>query len=137
LPHGPVDRRGEHAGRDAPRDAQPGRRRLQRGARDRYLSVGSRPAPEYGEAGILRMVRSDERAFVRPRRFIALGLVMTVLFTALTVRLWDLQVANGAHYRALSEQNRILRIPVEAERGNIIDRNGYVLARNIPGFAIT
>ena len=83
------------------------------------------------------MVRSDERAFVRPRRFIALGLVVIALFTTLTARLWDLQVINGAHYRVLSEQNRILRLPVEAERGNITDRNGYVLARNIPGFAIT
>ena len=83
------------------------------------------------------MVRTDERAFVRPRRFVALGLVLITLFTALTVRLWDLQVVNGAHYRVLSEQNRILRLPVEAERGNITDRTGYVLARNIPGFAIT
>ena len=83
------------------------------------------------------MVRTDERAFVRPRRFVALGLVLITLFTALTVRLWDLQVVNGAHYRVLSEENRILRLPVEAERGNITDRSGYVLARNIPGFAIT
>src|SRR5256885_16148738 len=82
------------------------------------------------------MVRSDERAFVRPRRFIALGLVMIVLFTSLTVRLWDLQVVNGGHYRALSEQNRILRIPVEAERGKLTDRNRDVLARNIPQFAL-
>ncbi len=83
------------------------------------------------------MVRSDERAFVRPRRFIAMGLAIVVVFTSLTLRLWDLQVVNGAHYRTLSEQNRVLRIPVEAERGNITDRNGYVLARNVPGFAVT
>ncbi len=83
------------------------------------------------------MVRSDERAFIRPRRFIAMGLAILVVFTALTARLYDLQVTNGARYRVLSEQNRVLRIPVVAERGGITDRNGYVLARNIPGFAVT
>jgi len=83
------------------------------------------------------VVRSEERAFVRPKRFVAMGLAIIVVFTTLTVRLWDLQVVNGAHYRSLAEQNRVLRIPVAAERGNIVDRNGYVLARNIPGFAVT
>lgn len=66
-----------------------------------------------------------------------MGLAIAVVFTSLTVRLWDLQVVNGGHYRTLSEQNRVLRLPVEAERGSITDRNGHVLARNIPGFAVT
>jgi penicillin-binding protein 2 len=83
------------------------------------------------------MVRDNDRAFVRPRRFIAMGLAILVVFTTLTARLYDLQITNGAHYRSLSEQNRVLRIPVTAERGNITDRNGYVLARNVPGFAVT
>ena len=82
------------------------------------------------------MVRSDVRAFPRPRRFIAMGLTVLVVFTALTARLWDLQVVNGAHYRSLSEENRVLRLPVDSERGMITDRNGYVLARNLPGFAV-
>jgi penicillin-binding protein 2 len=82
-------------------------------------------------------VRRDTRDFVQARRFIAMSLVIVVVFTALTVRLWDLQVINGTHYRVLSEQNRVLRLPVEAERGVIVDRNGKVLARNLPGFAVT
>jgi penicillin-binding protein 2 len=83
------------------------------------------------------VVRSEDRSFVRPRRFAAMGLAILVVFTSLTVRLYDLQVTNGDRYRTLSEQNRVLRLPVEAERGSITDRNGYVLARNIPGFAVT
>lgn len=82
-------------------------------------------------------MRTAERTFVHPRRFIAMGLAIIVVFTSLTMRLWDLQVTNGAYYRSLSEQNRVLRIPVAAERGSITDRNGYVLARNVPGFAVT
>ncbi|MGH2490793.1 MAG: hypothetical protein ACRDF9_04725, partial [Candidatus Limnocylindria bacterium] len=82
-------------------------------------------------------MRSDSREFIRPRRFIAMSMVIVTVFTALTVRLWDLQVVNGGHYRDLAEQNRVLRLPVEAERGIIVDRNGKVLARNLPGFAVT
>lgn len=66
-----------------------------------------------------------------------MAMAIVIVFTGLTVRLWDLQVVNGSHYRDLAEQNRVLRLPVEAERGMIVDRNGRVLARNLPGFAVT
>ncbi|TMF23986.1 MAG: penicillin-binding protein 2 [Chloroflexi bacterium] len=82
-------------------------------------------------------MRQDPRAFVRPRRFIAFGIAMLVVFTALTARLYDLEIVHGDYYRDLAEQNRILRLPVTAERGGIVDRNGYVLARNVPGFAVS
>jgi penicillin-binding protein 2 len=82
-------------------------------------------------------VRSTARDFVRPNRFLAMAIAIAIVFTGLTVRLWDLQVVSGSHYRDLAEQNRVLRLPVEAERGTIVDRNGKVLARNLPGFAVT
>jgi penicillin-binding protein 2 len=82
-------------------------------------------------------MRSTSRDWVRPNRFIAMGIAIVLVFTGLTVRLWDLQVVSGGHYRDLAEQNRVLRLPVEAERGTIVDRNGKVLARNLPGFAVT
>jgi len=82
-------------------------------------------------------MRSTSRDFVRPNRFLAMGMAIVLVFTGLTVRLWDLQLVNGGHYRDLAEQNRVLRLPVEAERGTIVDRNGKVLARNLPGFAVT
>ena len=74
---------------------------------------------------------------MRPYRFIAVGLVVAVLLSVLTVRLWDLQLVQGQHYRSLAEDNRILRLPVTADRGIIVDRNGTVLVRNIPGFAVS
>jgi penicillin-binding protein 2 len=82
-------------------------------------------------------MRSTSRDFVRPNRFLAMAIAIAIVFTGLTVRLWDLQVVSGSHYRDLAEQNRVLRLPVEAERGTIVDRNGKVLARNLPGFAVT
>ena len=82
-------------------------------------------------------MRQDGRAFVPVRRFIAFGVVIFVVFSALTARLYDLEIMRGDYYHDLSEQNRIVRLPVAAERGGIVDRNGYVLARNIPGFAVS
>ena len=77
------------------------------------------------------------RAFVRPRRFVAVAVVVLALMGILTARLWDLQVVNGSHYRSLAEDNRVLRLPVTADRGVIVDRNGVTLVRNTPGFAVS
>jgi penicillin-binding protein 2 len=82
-------------------------------------------------------VRQDDRSFVPVRRFIAFGVAIFVVFSTLTARLYDLEIVRGDYYHELSEQNRIVRLPVTAERGGIVDRTGYVLARNIPGFAIS
>ena len=82
-------------------------------------------------------MRQDPRAFIPVRRFIAFGVAIFLVFSTLTVRLYDLEILRGDYYHVLSEQNRIVRLPVPAERGGIVDRTGYVLARNIPGFAIS
>ncbi|HYU82030.1 MAG TPA: penicillin-binding protein 2, partial [Candidatus Polarisedimenticolia bacterium] len=82
-------------------------------------------------------MRQDDRSFVPVRRFIAFGVAIFVIFSTLTARLYDLEIVRGDYYHQLSEQNRIVRLPVPAERGGIVDRTGYVLARNIPGFAVS
>ena len=83
------------------------------------------------------MLETQDRPFVRPRRLVAFALGIVVLFVVLSVRLWDLQITNGGYYRELAEQNRVVRVPVPADRGIVVDRNGVVLARNLPGFAVT
>ena len=83
------------------------------------------------------MIARTDRSFVRPRRLAALALAMVGMFTVLSVRLWDLQVVNGSHYRALAEQNRVVRVPVPPERGIVVDRNGVILAENEAGFAVS
>ena len=97
----------------------------------------------YRKTGILLGVSTTQdprpqlRPFVRPYRFIGVGLVVAFLIGVLTVRLWDLQLVQGIHYRTLAEDNRLLRLPVAADRGIIVDRNGKILVRNIPGFAVS
>ena len=83
------------------------------------------------------MTADQPRAFIRPYRFVAVGIVVALLIGVLTVRLWDLQVVQGPHYRSLAEDNRLLRLPVAADRGIIVDRSGKILVRNIPGFAVS
>ena len=46
------------------------------------------------------------------------------------VRLWDLQVIEGARYRSISEENRLDHEILFAHRGVIVDRRGTVLAWN-------
>ncbi|MDO8563323.1 MAG: penicillin-binding protein 2 [Candidatus Limnocylindria bacterium] len=76
-------------------------------------------------------------SYVRPRRFAALALALVAVLVLLTVRLYDLQIVRGTYFRELAEQNRVLRLPVVAERGVVLDRNRHVLVRNLPGFAVS
>ncbi len=57
-----------------------------------------------------------------------LTFLMLAGFAVLLVNLAWMQIVKGGHYRALSERNRIRVIFLEAPRGQILDRNGDVLA---------
>ncbi|TLN28598.1 hypothetical protein FDZ74_00285, partial [bacterium] len=50
--------------------------------------------------------------------------------------MFSLQVINGAVYAAQAEENRTTKISVATSRGLIYDRNGYVLARNVPSYNV-
>lgn len=62
--------------------------------------------------------------------FFLLGLVL--LFILLVLRLFQLTIVKGNYYRRLSEQNRIKELLIEPQRGEIRDRKGFVIAKNIP-----
>jgi penicillin-binding protein 2 len=69
-------------------------------------------------------------------RFIIAAFFATAVFGTLTFRVAELQLASGDDFYTLSQQNRLRRIPVRAPRGRIYDRNGCILARNEPSYAI-
>ena len=56
-------------------------------------------------------------------------LCVALLFSA---RLFNLGIQNGSSFRASAEGNRLERVPLFAERGGIVDRNGEELAWNEP-----
>ncbi|MBI2051341.1 hypothetical protein HYT33_01115 [Candidatus Roizmanbacteria bacterium] len=53
-----------------------------------------------------------------------------VIFLIIVVRLFQLTIVKGDYYRRLSEENRIKKVVVEARRGTLLDRKGFVLAEN-------
>lgn len=72
-----------------------------------------------------------ERQLFRRRLLIALTLVsIVVLF--LIGRLAQLQVLQHQHFATLSESNRVRLQPLAPTRGLIYDRNGVLLAENLP-----
>jgi penicillin-binding protein 2 len=67
---------------------------------------------------------------VRSQRAFALFIVATGLLSLQLFRLAQLQLVQGNYNRSLAENNRIRRLPMVADRGNIVDRHGAVLAAN-------
>jgi penicillin-binding protein 2 len=72
--------------------------------------------------------RDQNQLFTR-RTFI-LGGIQGALALTLVGRLYYLQVLKGKHYQLLSDKNRIQTHYILPQRGNILDRNGYLLAEN-------
>jgi len=63
-------------------------------------------------------------------RLVQLMVFVFMLTLILLARVWYLQVHSYQRFEGLSENNRISLKPVPPVRGQIIDRNGKVLADN-------
>ncbi|HET6725307.1 MAG TPA: penicillin-binding protein 2 [Gammaproteobacteria bacterium] len=67
-----------------------------------------------------------------------IGAAITIFaLLAVVSRLIWLQVMNHDHFVTLSQNNRLRLEPVAPTRGLIYDRNGVLLARNVPSYALT
>ncbi|HEV3092720.1 MAG TPA: penicillin-binding protein 2 [Candidatus Cybelea sp.] len=76
-------------------------------------------------------------AWRRPTwRLVAFGAVVALSLCALLGRLVQVQVLDGARYRAAAQANQIRLIPVAAPRGMIFDRHGRIMARSSPSFVV-
>lgn len=70
------------------------------------------------------------------RRLTILKVALLAIVGLLALRLWDLQVRDGAYYRDLSENNRTRTVVLEPARGLIYDRHGLLVANNVPSFGL-
>jgi penicillin-binding protein 2 len=61
-------------------------------------------------------------------------LILNLIFLLIIGKVFYLQVVRGDYYRNMAENNRIRSLEVKAPRGLIVDRNGEVLASNVPSF---
>jgi len=64
------------------------------------------------------------------------GFVVLAAFTILFGRFFYLQVIQHQYYDTKAEDNRISIVPVQPNRGLIVDRNGVVLARNYSAYTL-
>lgn len=69
-------------------------------------------------------------------RLLLLRLLILALAGVLIGRLWQIQMVTGEKYRLLADANRLRDVDLPAPRGVIYDRNGEILARNQPSFAV-
>lgn len=79
--------------------------------------------------------RESEFSLFRTRAAIA-GVVVVLLLGVVFARLLVLQYADHGHYTTLSDDNRVRLNAIPPTRGLIRDRNGVILAENLPSFTL-
>jgi penicillin-binding protein 2 len=62
--------------------------------------------------------------------------IIIVLFSFFVIRLFILQIIDGPDYLARAVENRTSEVNISTQRGTIMDRNDYVLARNVASYNI-
>ncbi|HEU4847596.1 MAG TPA: penicillin-binding transpeptidase domain-containing protein, partial [Rubrobacteraceae bacterium] len=70
-------------------------------------------------------------------RVVTLAVVVAVVFIVLAARLWYLQILTGTEYSVAAQATQTLEVKDPAQRGVIRDRDGQVLANNVPGLNVT
>lgn len=82
------------------------------------------------------MHQETDRSRLFRRRAVVLGAGQLAVMGALGGRLWQLQVDRGSDYALKAEDNRVNQRLLVPPRGRILDRNGAVLAANVPTYRV-
>lgn len=86
------------------------------------------------KANTIKNAPREALLFRRRATIVAIGIA--ILSLILLSRLFFLQVIQHNAYSTLSDRNQLTLIPIEPNRGLIFDRNGILLAKNIPTFSL-
>jgi penicillin-binding protein 2 len=78
----------------------------------------------------------NREATFEPRRLRLVIIFILVALVIFLIRVFDLSVIKGQDYLEKAEENRTGTITLHTERGIIYDRNGFVLASNIPTYNV-
>jgi penicillin-binding protein 2 len=73
----------------------------------------------------------------RQRRALGAYTVLLLFMAALGIAFFRIQVLRSSTWELRAESNRIRQLPVPTPRGIVYDREGRILADNVPGYAIT
>ncbi len=82
------------------------------------------------------MRREEGLQQVQSRRRAVLAALITAALVVLGLRLWQLQILQGAYYDELASKNRLRINRLIAPRGWILDRRGVPLVTNRPSFSV-
>ena len=74
--------------------------------------------------------------FVLAQRGTLAARVLAGVFILLTIQFFRLQVFEHGKYQLKSESNRLRPVPQPAPRGLIKDRDGRIIAENVPGYSV-
>src|SRR4026209_1945162 len=81
------------------------------------------------------MTSFHPNSVARRGRIASMGLI--ILFTLLAGRFFLIQILQHQQYALQSDQNRLNEVPIPAPRGIIYDRNGLIIAENVPGYTVS
>jgi penicillin-binding protein 2 len=81
----------------------------------------------------MKFVDGSQNLRVRLR---IIQVLVLVLLAVLGVRIYLLQIVNGARYAEIAENQRLRKLPIPAPRGVIFDRNGHLLVDSRPIYTI-
>lgn len=80
--------------------------------------------------------QTTKRNQIADSRLLAFTIILALIFTLFIGRLFSIQILNHEEYTDQAEENRISEISIPALRGVIYDRNGLILAHNIPSYDV-
>lgn len=79
---------------------------------------------------------SQRNRFLENWRFAVIYILIMTIFGFFLLRLFDIQILQGSAYVAQADENRTRTLREPAIRGTIYDRNGFVLAQNVPSYNV-
>jgi penicillin-binding protein 2 len=71
------------------------------------------------------------------RRARAVRAVLTLVIAGLGLAFFRVQVLRSSQYALQADGNRMREVPLVAPRGIIYDRNGEIIAENLPGYSVS
>ncbi len=84
----------------------------------------------------LRFPRGIKFAVSTEKKMNVLFGIVSLAFFGVFLKLFYLQILNYPYYRGLSDSNSLRLITARAPRGIITDRNGEILATNVPSYSL-
>ncbi len=76
------------------------------------------------------------RQLFEPWRMWVIYVLIVGVFGFYAIQLFNYQIVEGSGYLEQAEENRTTKISIPTQRGLIYDRNGFILARNVPSFNV-